>query len=195
MPVKLLFFAGSKRDASLNKRLAKAASIKAGEFDAEVTFIDLKDFEMPIYCGDLEKDKGIPEAALRLAELVKAQDGVFIASPEYNSSISPLLKNTLDWVSRIRSDETPPRTPWQEAKTFAIGGTSMGLMGGLRGIQLLSALLINGYQVNVIPQTVAVGKGHEVLGEDGSLSNPQSEAMLSGAMKAFVETATNLKSA
>ncbi|GAA6212897.1 NADPH-dependent FMN reductase [Hyphomicrobiales bacterium 4NK60-0047b] len=195
MPVKLLFFAGSKRDASLNKRLAKAASIKAGEFDAEVTFIDLKDFEMPIYCGDLEKDKGIPEAALRLAELVKAHDGVFIASPEYNSSISPLLKNTLDWVSRIRSDETPPRTPWQEAKTFAIGGTSMGLMGGLRGIQLLSALLINGYQVNVIPQTVAVGKGHEVLGEDGSLSNPQSEAMLSGAMKAFVETATNLKSA
>jgi NAD(P)H-dependent FMN reductase len=195
MPVKLLFFAGSKRGASLNKRLAKAASIKAAEFGAEVTFIDLKDFDMPIYCGDLEKEKGIPDAALRLAKLTKAHDGVFIASPEYNSSISPLLKNTLDWVSRIRTEETPPRTPWQEAKVFAIGGTSMGLMGGLRGIQLLSALLINGYQVNVLPQTVAVGKGHEVLGEDGSLSNPQSEAMLIGAMKAFVETATNLKSA
>lgn len=195
MAVKLLFFAGSKREASLNKRLAKAASLKAAEFDAEVTFIDLNDFDMPIYCGDLEKEKGIPEAALRLAELVKSHDGVFIASPEYNSSISPLLKNTLDWVSRIRSDETPPRTPWQEAKTFAIGASSMGLMGGLRGIQLLSALLINGYQVNVLPQTVAVGKGHEVLVEDGSLSSPQAEAMLSGAMKAFVETASKLKSA
>ncbi len=195
MAVKLLFFAGSKREASLNKRLAKAASLKAVEFDAEVTFIDLKDFDMPIYCGDLEKENGIPEAALRLAELVKSHDGIFIASPEYNSSISPLLKNTLDWVSRIRSDETPPRTPWQEAKTFAIGASSMGLMGGLRGIQLLSALLTNGYQVNVLPQTVAVGKGHEVLAEDGSLSNPQSEAMLSGAMKAFVETASKLKSA
>ncbi len=195
MSVKLLFFAGSKRETSLNKRLAKAASIKAEEFGAEVTFIDLKDFNIPIYCGDLENNEGLPEAVSRLAELVKDHDGVFIASPEYNSSLSPLLKNTLDWVSRIRSDETPPRTPWQEAKVFAIGGTSMGLMGGLRGIQLLSALLINGYQVNVLPQTVAVGKGHEVLSEDGSLSNPQSEAMLIGAMKAFVETATKLKSA
>lgn len=194
MTVKLLFFAGSMREASLNKRLAKAASVAASEFDAEVTFIDLKDFNMPIYCGDLEKNDGIPEAALRLAELVKAHDGVFIASPEYNSSISPLLKNTLDWVSRIRSEETPPRTPWQEARLFAIGASSMGLMGGLRGIQLLSALLTNGYQVTVLPQTVAVGKGHEVLNDDGSISNPQSEAMLSGAMKAFVKSASQLKS-
>ena len=193
MPVKLLFFAGSNRQASLNKRLAKAASSMAAEFGAEVTFIDLKDYEMPLYCGDLEANEGVPEAAKRLAELVQSHDGVFIASPEYNSSLSPLLKNTLDWVSRLRSDETPPRTPWHQAQVFAIGATSMGPMGGLRGLQLLSALLINGYQVNVIPQTVAVGKGHEVLGEDGSLSTPQSEAMLSGAMKAFVETASKYK--
>lgn len=193
MAVKLLFFAGSSRQASLNKRLAKAASNMAAEFGAEVTFIDLKDYVMPLYCGDLEANEGVPEAAQRLADLVKSHDGVFIASPEYNSSLSPLLKNTLDWVSRLRSDETPPRTPWHKAKVFAIGATSMGPMGGLRGIQLLSALLINGYQVNVIPQTVAVGKGHETLNEDGSISNPQSEAMLSGAMKAFVETATKYK--
>lgn len=193
MSVKLLFFAGSARSASLNKMLAKAAAKSAEEFGAEVTFVDLADFEMPIYCGDIEKSSGIPEAAQRLAEIVKQHDGVFIACPEYNSSITPLLKNTLDWVSRMRTDETPPRTPWQD-RIYAIGGTSMGLMGGLRGIQNMTALLTNGYQVHVLPQTVAVPKGNEALGDEGEINNPQVEANLSGAMKALVNAARKHKS-
>jgi len=188
MSVNLLFFAGSTREASLNKRLAKAGALQAQELGAAVTFLDLKDFAMPLYCGDLEKTQGIPEAAHKLAEILSVQDGVFIASPEYNSSFTPLLKNTLDWVSRIRSDTTPPRTPWHD-KIYAIGSTSMGAMGGIRVIQSMVGLLTNGFQVQVIPNTVAVPKGNDVLGADGSIENPQVEAMLLGAMKALHDTA------
>jgi len=188
MSVKLLFFAGSTREASLNKRLAKAAATQAKELGAEITFLDLKDFAMPLYCGDLEKEQGVPEAAKKLADILSVQDGVFIASPEYNSSFSPLLKNTLDWVSRIRSDTTPPRTPWHN-KIYAVGSTSMGAMGGIRVIQSMVGLLTNGYQVHVIPNTVAVPKGNDVLGADGTIESPQVEAMLLGAMKALHDTA------
>lgn len=184
MAVKLLFFAGSARNASLNKRLAKAASKQAEQFGADVTLIDLKDFDMPIYCGDLEKEKGIPEAAQKLAGLLDCHDGVFIATPEYNSSITPLLKNTLDWVSRIRNDNTPPQTPWQ-GKVYVIGATSMGLMGGLRVIQNMVGLMTNGYKVQVLPETVAVSQGNKALNEDGSIENPKVEVMISGAMKAL----------
>ncbi len=188
MGVKLLFFAGSARSASLNKRLAKAAARLAEEFGAETTFVDLKDFDMPLYCGDVEQVDGVPEAARRLADIVKAHDGIFIASPEYNSSITPLLKNTLDWVSRIKSEDTPARTPWH-GRVFAVGATSMGALGGIRVIQTMVALLTNGYQVQVLPNTVAVPRGNKVLGDAGEITDAPVEATLSGAMKALMKAA------
>lgn len=192
MAVKLLFFAGSARATSLNKRLARAAARLAEEQGAEVTFVDLKDYSMPVYCGDLEENEGVPEAARKLAGIVRAHDGVFIASPEYNSSLTPLLKNTLDWVSRLRSDEKPPRTPWH-GRAFAVGATSMGAMGGIRVIQTMVGLLTNGYQVQVIPNTVAVPRGHEALGEGGDINEPQVEAVLMGAMKALIAAASHIR--
>lgn len=190
MSIKLLFFAGSARTASLNKRLAKAAAKKAEELGAEVTFVDLKDYAMPLYCGDLEEAEGIPAAAKQLGEIIQAHDGVFIATPEYNSSFTPLLKNTLDWVSRLRTTSTPPRTPWHD-RVYAIGSTSMGAMGGIRVIQSMAGLLTNGYQVQVIPNTIAVPRGHETLLEDGTIDNPNVEAMMSGAMKALYDLAAS----
>lgn len=195
MSVKLLFFAGSARKDSLNKRLAKAAMNKAIEFEAEGTFVDLKDFPMPIYCGDIEQQDGVPDTTKQLAEIVSAHDGVFIAAPEYNSTITPLLKNTLDWVSRLKTgggDGVPPSTPWQ-GRYFSIGATSQGAMGGMRGLQTLSQTLINGFQVHVSPKTVAVPKGSDVLTEDGQVTNPLTEAMLSGAMQHFVSHSRALK--
>lgn len=195
MSVKLLFFAGSARRQSLNKRLARAAMIKAEEFGASGTFVDLKDFPMPLYCGDIEEEEGVPETVKALAEIVKAHDGVFIAAPEYNSTITPLLKNTLDWVSRLKTgggDGVPPQTPWQ-GRYFSIGATTMGAMGGLRGLQTLSQTLINGFQLHVSPKTVAVPRGHEALTADGEVTNPQIEAMLSGAMEYFVTHSRALK--
>lgn len=184
----LLFMAGSQRTGSLNKRLAHAAMVIADDLGANTTFVDLKDFQLPLYDGDCEQEQGVPEAATKLAEIVRSQDGVFIACPEYNSSITPLLKNTLDWLSRLRTEDTPPRTPLH-GRVFAIGATSMGPMGGVRGLQNMSALLINGYQVQVLPQTIAVGAGHQVLSDEGTITDPQKEAMMMGVVKGLIETA------
>ena len=192
MDVKLLFFAGSARQNSLNKKLAKAAALKAEAFGAKTTFLDLSDFPMPLYCGDLEEADGVPDAARQLADILKLQDGVFIAGPEYNSSITPLLKNTLDWVSRLRSDGSPPRTPWHD-KVYAVGSTSMGALGGIRVIQTMVGLLVNGYQVPVIPNTIAVPRGHEVLGEDGAINAELMDQLMTEAMRVFVETAGRQK--
>ena len=191
MGVKILSFAGSTREASLNKRLAKAVARQVSEFGAEATFIDLKDFTMPVYCGDIEQKDGVPEAAQKLAEIVKAHDGVFLACPEYNSSITPLLKNTLDWVSRLRSDDQPPQTPWH-GKAYAVGATSMGALGGIRVIQTMVGLLTNGYQVQVIPKTIAVARGHETLTKEGDVQEPQIEVMLQGTVKGLIEAASHL---
>lgn len=191
MTVKLMFFAGSARSGSINKRLAKAAMAQAEQFGADGTFVDLKDFEMPLYCGDIEAEQGVPEAAQRLADIIRAHQGVFIAAPEYNSTITPLLKNTMDWVSRLKTgggDGVPPSTPWQ-GRAYAIGATAQGALGGVRGLQTLSQMMINGFQLHVSPKTVAVPRGGDILGEDGSIDNPQVEAMVSGAMKHLVELA------
>ena len=188
MSVNLLFFAGSARINSLNKKLAKAAAREAEGFGADVTFIDLKDYPMPVYCGDLEEAEGVPQAAQQLAEVLSDQHGVFIAAPEYNSSITPLLKNTLDWVSRLRVETNPARTPWHD-KIYAVGSTSMGALGGIRVVQSMTGLLTNGYQVQVIPNTIAVARGHEVIGDVGEINSEPVAGMLREAMKVLVETA------
>ena len=183
MPVKLLFFAGSNRQASLNKRLAKAASSMAAEFGAEVTFIDLKDYEMPLYCGDLEANEGVPEAAKRLAELVQSHDGVFIASPEYNSAFSPLLKNAIDWASRATDKNEPPLVAYK-GKFAAIMATSPGGLGGMRGLVFLRMLLGN-IGVTVIPDQQAVPSAFSAFDEAGALSDEQTRDKVKGLGKAL----------
>ena len=101
MKPKILVFAGSTRNHSINKQLAQIAAAKANELGGEGVLIDLADYEMPLYHGDVERDDGIPDAARRFAELVSDADGIVIASPEYNGAYSPLLKNTIDWVTRV----------------------------------------------------------------------------------------------
>ncbi len=104
---KILAFAGSTRRESFNKKLVAFAAEQAKQQGADVTLIDLADFEMPLYNGDLEDEQGYPEAATRLFNLMKQHDGLLLSCPEYNSSITPLLKNTIDWVSRPREGEQP----------------------------------------------------------------------------------------
>ena len=104
---KLLAFAGSTRKGSYNQKLIEYVAKKAEEAGAKVTLIHLSDYELPIYSEDLESEQGIPENALELKKLFGSNDGLLIASPEYNSSLSPLLKNVIDWVSRKSGDEGP----------------------------------------------------------------------------------------
>src|SRR5680860_1117944 len=102
--MRLLFFAGSARDGSLNKKLARLGRHIAEANGIEAVFVDLSDYHMPIYHGDLEANEGVPERARAFKALLEEYDGVFIATPEYNASIPALLKNTLDWVSRVKDE-------------------------------------------------------------------------------------------
>src|SRR5689334_19059507 len=99
---KILVLAGSIRTGSYNGRLAALAARMLTRADAEVTALSLTDFPLPLYDGDLEARTGPPENAAKLSRLFCAHHGVFMTSPEYNASLTPLLKNTIDWISRVR---------------------------------------------------------------------------------------------
>ncbi len=168
---KLLAFAGSFRRDSFNKRLVKIAADGARAAGAEVTFIDLADYPMPIYDGDLEARDGLPEHARRFREALKAHNGLLIASPEYNSSVSAALKNAIDWASR--PDSKIPGEPGLVAfanKTAAIMSASPGALGGLRGLVHLRSILGN-IQVLVLPDQAAINTAHEAFNPDGSLKD------------------------
>ena len=168
---KLLAFAGSLRRDSFNKKLVKIAADGARAAGAEVTILDLADFPMPIYDGDLEAKDGLPEHARRFREAMKAHNGLLIASPEYNSSVSAALKNAIDWASR--PDAKIPGEPGLVAfggKVAAIMSASPGALGGLRGLVHLRAILGN-IQVLVLPEQLTVNTAHEAFTPDGSLKD------------------------
>ncbi len=116
---KLLFFAGSAREGSHNKRLARLGATIAEANGIAATFVDLGDYPMPLYDADLQNREGIPENAHKLEALMKVHPGIFIACPEYNASITPLLKNSLDWVSRIKTEGEPTDRGLQDARLRA----------------------------------------------------------------------------
>ena len=124
-----LTLSGSIRKGSYNVILQHHVGRKLREAGCEVTDLDLADFPMPIFNEDLEPDH-VPEAAGRLAQLFAAADIIFIASPENNSGVTALMKNTVDWVSRQKHGQ------WRHA-VFGIGAVSSGKYGGVVGIQHL----------------------------------------------------------
>lgn len=188
---KILFLAGSKRKDSCNKKLAKFGSILAAEMGADATFIDLKDFDLPIFCEDFESENGMPENAQKLKKLFNDHDGFFIASPEYNSSFSALLKNTLDWLTRPSPEAEPKWIPFK-GKTAAISGVSPGGLGGLRGLVPLRMYLGN-IGVHVVPTQAAIGNGFNAYDEDGRLSDERQLSMFTSVMQELIETTEKLK--
>jgi len=184
-------FAGSARKESTNKQLAALAARTAEDAGAEVTLIDLADFDMPIYNGDIEADTGLPENAKRLKQLFVENDGFFIASPEYNSSISALLKNALDWISRPHTENEPNLWAFQ-GKIAAIGAVSPGAFGGLRGLVTLRMMLGN-IGVTVVPNQVVVSDGFNAFDDDGALVAGMAAGMLNMTVAQLVETTGALK--
>lgn len=184
---KLLFFAGSARTDSLNKKLAAQAAQLAKEEGAEITLIDLKDFEMPIYDGDLEAAESLPENAIKLKKLFVAHDGFYIASPEYNSSFSPLLKNALDWISRPHEENEKTLIAFK-GKVAALGATSPGGFGGLRGLVPLRMMLGN-IGVHVTPTQTAIASAHTAFDDQGALKDDGHINMLRASIQEFVSTA------
>lgn len=163
---RILAFAGSVRSESLNKKLVRVAAEGAREAGAEVTLLDLRDYPLPLYDGDLEEREGLPENVRRLKALFLEHRGLLISCPEYNSSITPLLKNTIDWVSRPEPGEGP--LACFQDKVASLMSASPGALGGLRGLVHVRAILGN-IRVLVLPDQVAVPKAQDAFAEDGSL--------------------------
>jgi len=187
MSVKLLFFAGSSRKESLNKKLARAACDLATDAGATATFIDLRDYPMPLYDGDWEDENGLPETTIDLKKIFTDHDGFLIASPEHNSAYSSLLKNTLDWISRSHYEKEPALSAYQN-KVAAIIAASPGGLGGLRGLVPLRMLLGN-IAVTVVPNQMALPHAHKAFDKDGKLKDEANVSALSRVVDKLIDVA------
>ena len=152
---KILVLPGSTRTGSHNVRLAALAAKELTLIDVDVTRISLADYPLPLYEGDLETKAGPPENAVRLKQMIMAHHGVFIASPEYSASVTPLLKNAIDWVSRVRERGDPTYAAFK-GRVFAISSASPGRSGGLRSLMALRQILELGCGALMIPEQVAI---------------------------------------
>lgn len=165
---KILAFAGSLRAESFNKKLVQIAAEGARHAGAEVTSIDLRDYPLPIFDQDLEAREGLPQNGRKLKDLFLTHRGLLLASPEYNSSIPAVLKNTIDWVSRPAQGETPLQC--FDGKVCGLMSASPGALGGLRGLVHVRAILGN-IKVLVIHEQVALPKAHEAFTPEGNLKD------------------------
>ena len=181
---KILAFAGSARQQSFNHRLVKIAASGAERAGAQVKVIDLGDYPMPLFNQDLEAESGIPSNALAFKQLLKDHDGFLIASPEYNSAFSPLLKNAIDWASRSETDDEPPLIAYK-GKTAVIMSASPGGLGGLRGLVFVRMLLANLGMI-VLPNQVAVGNANEAFDDKGLLIDEKRQQAVTALGSALV---------
>jgi len=166
---KVLVFAGSIRGDSYHRKLARAAVASLESAGSDATFVDLKDYPMPFYDGDVETTEGMPQTAKAFKEMLKRHDAFVIASPEYNGSFPALLKNVIDWTSRPEPGEKPPAV--YRGKTAAVLATSPGPGGGQRGLRHLRELL-EMIGVNVVAQ-LAIPRATEAIDGAGTLTRQE----------------------
>ena len=188
MPPKILVFAGSIRTGSYNAQLAARAAKELVLAGADVTHISLVDYPMPIYDGDAEARSGQPENALKLKRMMMVHQGVFIASSEYNASVTPLLKNMIDWISRVREGREPPLAAYRN-RAFALGAASNGHYGGMRSLMALRQVLELGCGALVIPEQITVMRASEAFDEMDNLKDERSARMLKTTAQRLIDMA------
>ena len=188
---RILVFSGSVRTGSFNARLAALAVKELLIAEAEVTRISLIDFPMPIYDGDVEAKSGPPDNAQKLKRLMMLHRGVFITSPEYNASITPLLKNTIDWISRVRGQNEAPLAAFRN-RIFALGAASPGTLGGYRGLMALRQVLELGCGATVLPEQVAVRDAANAFDADDNLRDARTADALKHLLRRLVDAARYL---
>ena len=192
MPIpKILVLAGSVRTGSFNARLAALAAKEIARAEAEVTRISLLDFPLPLYDGDHEARSGPPENAVKLKRMFCAHQGVFIASPEYNASLTPLLKNAIDWVSRVRENKEPALAAYRN-RVFALGSASNGTYGGMRSIMALRHVLELGCGALVIPEQIAVREASHAFDDNDEFKDERSAVLLRTLARRLVELARQI---
>lgn len=188
-PPRILVIPGSTREASFNRRLARAAAAAVEEAGGAATLFELRDHPLPLFDQDLEAREGLPENARLLKAALRSHAGLLLACPEYNSSVTPVLKNAIDWASRREGEEGPLAS--FDGKVAALVSASPGALGGLRGLAAVRSILGN-IRVLVIPEQLAVGKAGEAFDDGGGLRDPGQRASLGRVAAALVRAAAAL---
>jgi len=186
---KILVLPGSTRAGSHNARLAALAAKELALIDADVTRISLADYPLPLYDGDLDRQSGQPENALKLKRMIMAHRGVFISSPEYSGSVTPVLKNAIDWVSRVR-DRGEPTYAAFKGRIFAISAASPGPAGGLRSLIALRQILELGCGALVIPEQVSIPSAELAFDEMDNIVDPATAQLLRAQLARLVGLAS-----
>jgi len=186
---KILIIPGSLRTGSHNARLAALAAKELALLEAEVTRISLEDYKLPLFDADLVTASGLPPAAVQLKRMLLAHHGVFITSPEYTASVTPLIKNTIDWISRVRDPGEPPYAAFKN-RVFAIGSAASGGQGGLRSLMALRQILELGCGALVIPEQVAVPHADQAFDDMDNLKDEALASALKAAMRRLVALAS-----
>jgi NAD(P)H-dependent FMN reductase len=188
--LKILVIPGSLRTGSLNARLAAAAAYEFAQADAEVTRISLGDFPLPIYDGDLQSKSGVPKNAINLKRMIGAHHGVLIVTPEYNSSVPPLIKNTIDWVTRVQ-DASEARGEVFRETPFAIAAASGGRLGGTRALAALR-LILSACHATVIPNQLALSFADQAYDDMDRLKHPADIQALSALVRQLIDVSQRM---
>jgi chromate reductase len=183
--LKILVIPGSLRSGSLNARLAAAVAHELAQSGAEITRISLSDFPLPIYDGDLQAKSGVPKHAVNLKRMIGAHHGVLIVTPEYNSSVPALVKNTIDWVSRVQDPHEVRGQVFRE-RVFAIAAASGGRLGGTRALAALR-LILSACHASVIPNQLALSFAEDAYDDTDRLKHPADIEALKALVRQLIE--------
>lgn len=189
--IKILVFPGSLRTGSFNTSLAAVAAKEIALAGVEVTRISLADYPLPIYDADLETGSGVPKPAVDLKRMIGAHHGVLIVCPEYNASVPALLKNAIDWVSRVRERGEPPLQVFQN-RAFAIAAASAGKFGGLRALMALRQVLTLGCGATVIPRQFALSGADRAFDDNEQLKDTGDAEALRALARQLIDVAQQM---
>lgn len=187
MSVPVLVVAGSLREGSYNRKLARLGAQALAQAGAAVDLVDLREVTMPLYDGDLEEREGLPPGALAFKARLSAARGLWISCPEYNSSVPGTFKNALDWASRGDEDVFA-------GKVVALSGASPGMYGSMRAHYHLRQIVAT-LGLWALPEQLLIPRAHEAFGPDGALLNAKSAAMLDELARALIEATRKLTNA
>jgi chromate reductase, NAD(P)H dehydrogenase (quinone) len=188
--LKILVIPGSLRTGSHNARLAATAAHELAQAGADVTRISLADFPLPIYDGDLQTKSGVPKPAINLKRMIGVHHGVLIVTPEYNSSVPPLIKNTIDWVSRVQDAHETRGQVFRE-RAFAIAAASESRLGGTRALAALR-LILSACRATVVPNQLALSFAGEAYDDMDRLKHPPDIEALDALVRQLIDVSQRM---